>query len=207
VAREIQVSGSAAVQTELLKHFVSVGEASRIALHELSHANADTEGSGIFGVVLAPAAISFLERNIETLELIVTTIEIEVAVAAFYLPLGDRSPETMAKIAVAPGLSEMSEQDRKVYYHALSQMAWEKEQEKRLKATQEQGENWVVIWQAPKPKRRRKTSQETSSPKSPGSRALKQRTQTRNTPPNAQKHPEKAPFPPCQNIPTKIKDN
>lgn len=44
---------------------------------------------------------------------------------AFYRPIGERSLENMAEIASAPGFSEMSDQDWKVYNDAKSQIARE----------------------------------------------------------------------------------
>ncbi|MBI2010183.1 MAG: hypothetical protein HYS86_03325 [Candidatus Chisholmbacteria bacterium] len=149
MAHEVLVGGPAAVQSELLAHFVSFGEAARIAWHEASHGAADTEGSGIFGVVLASATISFLEQNVETLELVVRTVEIELAVAAFYRPLGERSDKAMAEIAAAPGFSDMSGPDWQIYNRASAAYAREQVEERRATRKEMEEEKWVVVYQRP----------------------------------------------------------
>lgn len=84
--------------------------ASRLARHEKLHADADPERNGEFGFVLTSGYV-----------------------VAYYLILGERTPEQLMKIASAP--SDMSEKDKKIYKDAWNDHIREIE-EKRFKPIQ-----------------------------------------------------------------------
>lgn len=66
--------------------------ASHLHNHEKAHADADEERSGEFGFIATSGWI-----------------------VAYYLVKGERTPEQRMKIASAPGFSEMSDQDWRIY--------------------------------------------------------------------------------------------
>lgn len=66
--------------------------ASGLYTHEKAHANADPERRGEFGFIVTPGWV-----------------------VAYYLIHGERTPEQLMEIASAPGKSQMSDQDWRVY--------------------------------------------------------------------------------------------
>ena len=96
--------------TEVVSHLVR---------HEGDHAREDTEGYGVFGLLLVTAVLAtpeIVNDHIKVMER-----HLEIVVGAFYRPIGDRTPETMVNIASAPGYADMSGQDWNVYNHARSE--------------------------------------------------------------------------------------
>lgn len=91
--------------------------------HEGDHAREDTEGYGVFGLLIVPG----IEQTFDELNatIVVFEREVEIVVGAFYRPIGDRTLGTMANIASAPGYADMSEQDWNVYHHAQTEKAKE----------------------------------------------------------------------------------
>ena len=69
--------------------------ASGLHQHEAAHANADEERRGYFGFRVTAGWI-----------------------IAYYMIIGERTPQQMMEIASAPGFSDMSEQDWKIYNEA-----------------------------------------------------------------------------------------
>ncbi len=81
----------------------------RLANHELSHAREDTEGPGVFGLLVIVAVYQvpeIINRHIE-----MKKKEVEHVVGAFYQWIGERSAKARKAIASAPG-SDRSDQDR-----------------------------------------------------------------------------------------------
>jgi hypothetical protein len=88
--------------------------------HEGKHASKDTEGHGVFGLLLT-SGIQQLQMEIGGM-IEVFEREIEVVVGAFYRWIGNRKPETLKEMAEAVGESDMSGQDRLVRDEAESEI-------------------------------------------------------------------------------------
>lgn len=103
---------------------------SHLVRHEGDHAMEDSEGYGVFGLLLITAVLKIPEITYDHIRILER--HIEIVAGAFYLPIGERTPETMAKIAAAPGFSDMSDQDWNVYNRATSEARreWQKEAER-----------------------------------------------------------------------------
>lgn len=116
--REELVGGPASLFQKLAAHFVR--NPSETVSHELGHQAQDTEGIGQLGVILAPALIEYTRQVIQYAGDIINVFKekvvqiVEVAVAAFYRPLGPRTPQARINIAEGPGEGKMSAQDRRV---------------------------------------------------------------------------------------------
>jgi len=106
----------------LTAHYAPSSEAHRITSHEADHENADKWGPGQLGILLATATIHFIEVINDTWRQVTKTIQ--VAIGAFYRPIGERTPEQMVEIAKAP--SDMSDQDKRIAAHNRSLAAIKK---------------------------------------------------------------------------------
>jgi len=109
------------ISSSVVNHFV---------IHEGAHSAEDEIGYGEFGFVV-------LWNN-----------EGWGSIMAYYRPLGERSAEQMAKIAKAPGFSEMSEQDLHIYnlYQAIYlKEEQDKKIEKEIKFNQVKNEKLAEV--------------------------------------------------------------
>lgn len=88
--------------------------------HEGRHASKDTEGHGVFGLLLV-SGIQHIRKELDGL-IEVLERELEIVVGAFYRWIGDRTPETLKNMAEAVGEASMSDQDRRVRDEAKSEI-------------------------------------------------------------------------------------
>lgn len=105
----------------------SQGTARSLVDHEYAHKNAD-KGYGYLGVITILVTYLIMEEYNRRIE----EQHRELVLGAFYLPAPEveRTPQEWVAIAKAPGLSEMSEQDKRVMNLFLSAMwAMESEEE------------------------------------------------------------------------------
>jgi len=93
---------------EIAQSGVSPDIASQLVTHEFyGHATNDEVGKGEFGFRIGGGYI-----------------------VAYYLIIGDRTPEQMMKIAAGPGFGEMSDQDWRIYNQAWGEWLEEQQKEK-----------------------------------------------------------------------------
>lgn len=112
--------------TELFKGLSKSGLSSKISSelykHEKAHADADHEGKGEFGFILTSGWV-----------------------IAYYLIQGEREPETLMEIASAPGFSNMSTKDWKVYNQAWKDWLRKLSEEKNKKSEDISIENYTDL--------------------------------------------------------------
>lgn len=118
MTREELAGGPASLHQKLAAYFDR--DPSKTVGHELDHQARDKEGIGQLGLLIAPAIIEYTRQVIQYAGDIINVFKervvetIEVAVAAFYRPLGKRTPQAWIDIAEGPGKGNMSAQDRKI---------------------------------------------------------------------------------------------
>lgn len=118
--------------------------------HEGEHASKDTEGMGVFGLLLVSGIeLTVVELNgtIEVLER-----EVEIVVGAFYRWFGERSPEVRKRMAEAVGQADMSQADRAIRDEAEAEMQDQERREwlariagKAIIGTFKQGEKGTIF--------------------------------------------------------------